>query len=524
MKKRVFAFILSLTLILCSCGTDVIIDDIDDIDDVTPTPTVHTAAETPPTVDIVDELPTDDTKEELVVYFASFDLYDFYKKFSGSFQILYPNIEIIPVLHPSVNAELDENAVSEANETLYEELLSGNGPDVIFGAENCFDDIAGAANAGMFADLSPFVDEDPAFVSEQYLENFFDVGLIGGKRLMAPASFILDIPVLHTPRYGGQADQPDEVLLSDMGNNPENTFVWIDDYDYSRLFLGSGMPLYDAMERMSLADNGELEQLCRDIKALRNTDKKTVAGTTDNGSITVTYDHTDKYFYTYFLDENFDVIFDSIMNNTSFSIFYAETEYLTYLPPLYLRYNVLKDIPNLSSVQTQYLTFNENNTRHYGSPADIMVINANSDKVHLGAGLITFMLSQFSQERLAFGAQSGSMGASSETLYPYTSQIGKYPINRRILESYFELNSRVQDVKLCYRALYPFVDGPRRDEFASRSVESYKRFIFTASCFLPVKKLDELISAEFDKFLDWTCTEEQFISNIDSLIIEQLAA
>jgi len=77
-------------------------------------------------------------------------------------------------------------------ETLQDDLLVGNGPDLITFDVNDFLDINKTImNTDLFFDMEPLMQADPDFTYDDYVQSAFDAGMLHGRRLYIPLNYMM---------------------------------------------------------------------------------------------------------------------------------------------------------------------------------------------------------------------------------------------------------------------------------------------------------------------------------------------
>lgn len=95
--------------------------------------------------------------------------------------------------HISIKQYIDynnwtENSRSEAITNMNNDLISGNGPDIMDLSQL---DVSQLAAKGVFEDLTPFLEQSSVINREDYLENILEAYIYDGKLLCIPATFSL---------------------------------------------------------------------------------------------------------------------------------------------------------------------------------------------------------------------------------------------------------------------------------------------------------------------------------------------
>jgi len=110
------------------------------------------------------------------------------------FKEKYPDVEI--ERRSFDNADFTE-AKNEYMEAVKTELAAGKGPDLVLGLPHSdYQDVYKSMEAGVFADLNPFMENDGGFNMDDYVKAVLDSGVYKGKRYVMPIEY--RVPVLLT--------------------------------------------------------------------------------------------------------------------------------------------------------------------------------------------------------------------------------------------------------------------------------------------------------------------------------------
>lgn len=116
------------------------------------------------------------------------------------YETLYPDVEVRVVsmsLNKSYDYKTEMQKRTEAMHQLREQILAGDGPDLLLMNENIssynttlnvslFPSVEDAMVSGAFADLTPYMQKDASFDKNELLQPVFDAGIYDGKQLIAP--------------------------------------------------------------------------------------------------------------------------------------------------------------------------------------------------------------------------------------------------------------------------------------------------------------------------------------------------
>lgn len=107
----------------------------------------------------------------------------------AKYQELYPNVNVIVT-------DLSDMKLKERNEKTANDIMTGSGPDIIFNGAG--GSLYKQIKAGAFADMTPFIENDPDFDIELYYDAVIDYGKYQDKQYIMPLSFYF--PILLTSK------------------------------------------------------------------------------------------------------------------------------------------------------------------------------------------------------------------------------------------------------------------------------------------------------------------------------------
>ncbi len=116
------------------------------------------------------------------------------------YEALYPDVEVRVVsmsLNKSYDYKTEMQKRTEVMSKLREQILAGEGPDLLLMNENIasyntvlnvplFSSVEDAMSSGVFADLTPYMQNDTSFDKNELIKPVFDAGIYDGKQLIAP--------------------------------------------------------------------------------------------------------------------------------------------------------------------------------------------------------------------------------------------------------------------------------------------------------------------------------------------------
>jgi len=181
--------------------------------------------------------------------------------------------------HPHVNVKLE--TISWDGEAyisrLQTELLSGEGPDVIlFNTRATMPNIAKLVDAGVFEDLNPYLDADPTYDPDNFVQPVIQAGQVGDKQLFMPYQYA--IPVFGADKTTlddaglGQLptlNQDDLIAMAAQYTNRTGQIVFPSDdisvFPYNDavylLLASSGLQLYDLGAKKLTISHADLVHL-----------------------------------------------------------------------------------------------------------------------------------------------------------------------------------------------------------------------------------------------------------------------
>ena len=170
--KRSWACVVCIALLLSSCGTG-----------GNPAPGGATST-APSSASFGDSLPI--ATDALSVYLGD--------PFTGN-DYIDQAMRMFQAACPDVNVQLTAITLDDlsATEKLPTELAAGRGPDLYVGGYYEFRDLYKTLNTGVFCDLNPFLQNDPGFQREDYVEGVLNAGLYQGKQLFIPLTYTAPI-------------------------------------------------------------------------------------------------------------------------------------------------------------------------------------------------------------------------------------------------------------------------------------------------------------------------------------------
>ena len=132
-------------------------------------------------------LDDDEDDTPLQVYLIYYDFYqkDAINKYNGAIDdgiIKGRKIEI---------TEFEMEEIENMYDRISSEIMSGEGPDIIFfgGIADYYLDLAKMAKQDAFADMNVLIEKSETFSFDDYNKSALDAGIVGGKRVMMPLSY-----------------------------------------------------------------------------------------------------------------------------------------------------------------------------------------------------------------------------------------------------------------------------------------------------------------------------------------------
>ena len=174
MKTRILSFILALALLLpalAGCGK----------------------SEDPPKPDGQTETEADYSWFSMPEETGKLMLYS-----PGNFHsaLLNAAIDIFKQLYPEIEVSYTILGDDEFETRIRTEIPAGKGPDLVLMMDTTFPDIYKTMATGLFEDLNPYFGTDEEIALSEFVQPVMDVGLMDGKRYLAPLNYKL--PILMT--------------------------------------------------------------------------------------------------------------------------------------------------------------------------------------------------------------------------------------------------------------------------------------------------------------------------------------
>ena len=175
------------------------------------------------------------------------------------------------------------DTAEEMRTVLSTELLAGKGPDVIWCNPMPFINPEKTLQSGYFLDLSPFIDENPAFNMEDYSKPAMDTGVFDGKRYFVPLEYNL-FPMYSTQSAlekaglkAGEAPSAEKILELAKGQATPYIFTTLSGTNitptlpYTDFLNNMGIAMVDTEQEKGLFDQpafqkavGFLKTLCKE--------------------------------------------------------------------------------------------------------------------------------------------------------------------------------------------------------------------------------------------------------------------
>lgn len=127
------------------------------------------------------------SNQSLTFWFRSDLQYQLYSPMIDSFSSKYASTNI-------TIKKFDDLSQEEYYTKLKAEIMSGNGPDIIF-YNTQIDNIYKMMLSGAFFDLNLFLDKDPDYIAGNYYQDVINGGQLDNKQLIMPLSFNLNFMV-----------------------------------------------------------------------------------------------------------------------------------------------------------------------------------------------------------------------------------------------------------------------------------------------------------------------------------------
>ena len=122
-------------------------------------------------------------------------------------------VSLFESLYPDVTVEYT-NLGEAFEDRVRAEIPAGRGPDVLFGGGSILPDIYKTMSTGVFADLAPYMANDPDYIPEDFYEEIMNSGMMFGKQYLLPVTQHLKILVTT------------EELLDGIGRSPDDLRTW----------------------------------------------------------------------------------------------------------------------------------------------------------------------------------------------------------------------------------------------------------------------------------------------------------
>ena len=244
------------------------------------------------------------TNRELTVFCYDNDVYQLLQNTKGRFKNLHPDVDIqfydIPTYQRLATGQRYEEKEKEREEgkqkseeelpEIYEQvrndMLMGKGPDLIFfsqedkGSSVLFDDVEKVMAAGVFADLTPFIEADESFQQAGYNPGILEAGRYKGRQYAIPLYYTLPILRANTEvlsREGFDLAQTDNTIHfldeSVRYKNAEGKRrIFAEENRIRELPRYAGLNLYDFETQSLNLDTPEFRKMQEQIKALRPED------------------------------------------------------------------------------------------------------------------------------------------------------------------------------------------------------------------------------------------------------------
>ena len=144
--------------------------------------------------------PPPEPTDTLVLYYAPFLSYVF-EDALALYREKFPDVQVDVRIFGDTNDQGTWLAGHEEyNQILRNELIVGEGPDLVFLYHEMFPDIRDfpvtlpdlyktMSQTNAFLNLEPFFQSDPNFNGDDYVEGVFNAGLLRGRRLFVPLFF-----------------------------------------------------------------------------------------------------------------------------------------------------------------------------------------------------------------------------------------------------------------------------------------------------------------------------------------------
>lgn len=240
------------------------------------------------------------TNQELTVFCYGDDALTLLQSVKNSFQLRHPHVSIkfydIPTYSKETNLESPEK-IREARESYYkslsgiygqvrQDLMMGKGPDLIFfsqvdeGAGVLFDDLDKVMSAGVFADLTPFMEADEGYHPESYNSGVMEAGQYKGKQYAMPLYYTVPIlrasaAVLRQEQFDISAVDHTVDLLNEASRYKKaggTRRIFAEANRIGELPRYAGLNLFDFEKRSVELDHPELRRMEEQIKELHQED------------------------------------------------------------------------------------------------------------------------------------------------------------------------------------------------------------------------------------------------------------
>lgn len=139
---------------------------------------------------------------------------------AGIFQETYPEVNVTII----DGEKQDSQEIADEAERLAAELMAGKGPDVFL--INSSWDIDKMAAQRVFADLSPYFNDDPYFQGEKWEQKILEGGCLDEYRFAIPMEY--EIPVILTSETALRESGIDKEQLTDFNAFMEETLQYLE--------------------------------------------------------------------------------------------------------------------------------------------------------------------------------------------------------------------------------------------------------------------------------------------------------
>ena len=240
------------------------------------------------------------TNRELTVFCYDNSTYQLLQTTKGRFKNLHPDVDIqfydIPTYQRLATGQRYEEKEKEREEgeqkseeelpEIYEQvrndMLMGKGPDLIFfsqedkGSGVLFDDVEKVMAAGVFADLTPFIEADESFQQAGYNPGILEAGQYKGRQYAMPLYYSL--PVLRANKSVLEKENFDPIRIDSTLDFLNEAIRYKESRGKRRIFAEenqvqnlpryAGLSLYDFEKRSIDLESTALRKITEQIKTL----------------------------------------------------------------------------------------------------------------------------------------------------------------------------------------------------------------------------------------------------------------